>query len=116
MAILRQQQRVRHVRGMSEGAPPGKVSKARVCSASSFPLGGVIVKMRDQSDSKWVRSIKSFDDAQVAGDFCQAFPEPQTPIVHGQGMGVKVAWGTKKKRPLGSFHCPPFFNSRGSPS
>lgn len=91
VAVLGQQQRVRDVRVMTEGAAPGNVSEARVRAARRLPLGGVVVKMRDQPNSKRVGGIQSFDDAQVTGDLCQAFPEPQTPIVHGQSMRVKVA-------------------------
>lgn len=98
VAVLGQQQRVRPVRGVSEGAPPGKVPEARVPATRRFPLGGVVVKMRYQSDSKRVGGIEPFDDAQVAGDLCQAFPEPQTPIVHGQGVRVEVAWGREQKK------------------
>lgn len=57
VAVLGQQQGVRDVRVMSEGAPPGNVSKACVGAARRFPLGGVVVKMRDQTNSKRVRGI-----------------------------------------------------------
>lgn len=82
---------MRDVRVMSEGAPPGNVSKACVSPTRRFPLGGIVVKMRDQSHTKRIRGIQPFNHAQVAGNFSQAFPEPQTPVVHSEGMGVKIA-------------------------
>lgn len=76
---------------MSEGAPPGNVSKTRVGATRGFPLRGVVVEMRDQPNAQRVGGIQSLDDAQVTGNFCQALPEPQTPIVHGEGMRIKIA-------------------------
>lgn len=57
VAVLGQQQGVRDVRVMSEGAPPGNMSKACVGAAGRFPLGGIVVQMRDQSNAKRVRGI-----------------------------------------------------------
>ena len=45
VGALGQQQGVRDVRVMSEGAPPGTVSKACVGAARRFPLGGIVVQM-----------------------------------------------------------------------
>lgn len=58
VGVLGQQQRVRDVRVMSEGAPPGNVSEARgMRAARRFPLGGVVVKMGHQANSKGVGGI-----------------------------------------------------------
>lgn len=57
VAVLLQQQGMRDVRVMSEGAPPRNVSKACVGAAGRFPLGGIVVKMRYQSNSQRVRGI-----------------------------------------------------------
>ena len=45
VGALGQQQGVRDVRVMSEGAPPGDVSKACVGAARRFPLGGIVVQV-----------------------------------------------------------------------
>lgn len=83
---------------MSEGASPGNVSEAPVSAARGFPLGCVVVEMGDQANTKRVGGIESFNDAQITGNFSQAFPKPQTPIVHSQGVRVKITCAQKQKK------------------
>lgn len=61
-------------------------------AARGFPLGCVVVEMGDQANAKRVGGIESFNDAQITGNFGQAFPKPQTPIVHSQGVRVKITF------------------------
>lgn len=67
-------------------------------AARGFPLGCVVVEMGDQANAKRVRGIESFNDAQITGNFGQTFPKPQTPIVHSQGVRIKITCAQKQRK------------------
>lgn len=90
MPILSQQQRVRYVRVMSKGAAPRNVSNASVCTARCLPLRGVVVEMRHESHPQGVRGIQTLYDTQVSSNLSQALAKPETPVVHSQGMSIKI--------------------------
>lgn len=97
--ILRQQQWVRYVRVMSKGVAPRNVSNAGMRTARCFPLRGVVIEVRHESDPQRVRGIQALYNAQVSSHFSQALSEPETPVVHSQSMSIEITYerGEKKK-------------------
>uniref|UniRef100_A0A6I8N9X1 cAMP-dependent protein kinase inhibitor alpha n=1 Tax=Ornithorhynchus anatinus TaxID=9258 RepID=A0A6I8N9X1_ORNAN len=77
------QQRVGEGRVRAEAPAPGD---------RGFPLGGVVVQVGDEARSQRIGRVQALHQAEVAGHFGQAFPEAQTPVVHGEGVRVQVAW------------------------
>lgn len=74
-----QEERVGEVgRGGAKSRSPCKVAEAGV----SLPLAGVVVEVRDQTETQRVSAVQAFNDAQVAGCLRQALPETQTTVVH----------------------------------
>lgn len=70
----------------AKGRTPGQVTETGV----SLPLSGVVVEVGDQAHPQRVSAVQTFDDAQVASCLSQTLPEPQTTVIHRQGMSIKV--------------------------
>lgn len=83
---------------MSKGVAPMNVSNASMRTARCFPLRGVVIEVRHESDPQRVRGIQAFYNAQVSSNFSQALSEPETPVVHSQSMSIEITYKKEKKR------------------
>lgn len=75
--------------GRSKSRAPGQVTETGV----RLPLSGVVVEMGDQAHPQRVSAVQTFNYAQVASRLSQTLPEPQSTVIHRQGMSIKVPWG-----------------------
>lgn len=78
--------------GRPKSRAPCQVAQPGHRDGVGLSLGGVAVQVGDQTDPQGVSAVQAFHNAQVAGRLSQTFPETQTPVVRGQGMGIKVTW------------------------
>lgn len=87
--------------GKVGGRGPKSRSPCKVAEAGvSLPLAGVVVEVRDQTETQRVSAVQAFNDAQVAGCLSEALPETQATVVHCQGMGIKITFASSSVKHL----------------